>query len=51
MKLTALKRIPQSAMLATIGLRIFGGLVGTLPPLIALGWLDRAAYGLSLIHI
>ena len=37
--------LPQRDMLATIGLRIFGGLVGTLPPLIALGWLDRAAYG------
>ncbi|MCZ7595440.1 MAG: hypothetical protein M5U16_11430 [Hyphomicrobium sp.] len=38
-------QLPDRDMLATIALRILGGAAGTLPPLIALVWLDRAEYG------
>ena len=37
--------LPQRHMLATVTLRILGGAAATLPPLIALAWLDRAQYG------
>ncbi len=43
-------QMPDRKLLATIALRVMGGVAGAFPPLIALIWLNRAEYGQAMAN-